>query len=159
MRGVQDVHDDRDPAPDEVIRTFAPDARSVRDARAFVTLVLERARDSDDVIMRAVMIVSELAGNAVLHAATDYSVCITRQGDTVRGEVADANRQLPRRADRPRDVGGRGLVIVAAAADRWGMEPEPDGKVVWFEIDEPIDGPGAGDGRAEASGLRTSPGG
>ncbi|MFN8028655.1 MAG: ATP-binding protein [Acidimicrobiia bacterium] len=136
MRGVQDVHDEQEVVRDAATRRFAPDARSVRDARAFVTDVLEQAHDTDDVIMRAVMIVSELAGNAVLHAATTYAVRIGRRGDTVRGEVADANGQLPRRASRPRETGGRGLLIVAAAADRWGVRREAGGKIVWFEIDE-----------------------
>ncbi|MGW2110564.1 ATP-binding protein, partial [Streptomyces sp. NPDC001948] len=33
------------------------------------------------------------------------------------------------------DEGGRGLVLVDAVTDKWGVEPRPDGrgKTVWFE--------------------------
>lgn len=31
-------------------------------------------------------------------------------------------------------LGGRGLPLVAALADRWGWEPLPHGKRVWFEV-------------------------
>jgi hypothetical protein len=36
----------------------------------------------------------------------------------------------------PDDESGRGLLIVAALADRWGSEPyPPSGKTVWAECD------------------------
>jgi hypothetical protein len=37
----------------------------------------------------------------------------------------------------PHDEHGRGLAIVAAYTDRWGFNPTPDGKAVWFICTEP----------------------
>lgn len=34
----------------------------------------------------------------------------------------------------PTAVTGRGLLLISAVSDRWGVEPSPDGKVVWFEL-------------------------
>jgi hypothetical protein len=32
---------------------------------------------------------------------------------------------------------GRGLSVIAAVADRWGIDPRPDGKTLWFAFDRP----------------------
>ncbi|MCX4772781.1 ATP-binding protein [Streptomyces sp. NBC_01285] len=44
------------------------------------------------------------------------------------------------------DEGGRGLVLVAAVADKWGVEVRRDGggKTVWFECLAAAPGAGAG---------------
>lgn len=127
-------------------RRFPADARSVRDARRFVQRAL--AHD-DDLATRAALIVSELAGNAVVHASSPYTVRIAVDPVVVRGEVRDGDHHLPApgrtTAARAFDGrGGRGLVIVEAMADRWGARPdEHGGKVVWFELDVPGGGHGA----------------
>lgn len=141
-------------------RRFPPDGRSVRDARMFVHHFLgshdfvgsrAAAVDEDDELAgRVALIVSELAGNAVVHAASPYTVRIEDHDGVIRGEVRDDDRHLPfprstsvPRAPRasggttvPGAHGGRGLVIVDAMADRWGAEPDGHGgKIVWFEVD------------------------
>ncbi|WP_442270827.1 hypothetical protein [Streptomyces sp. M-16] len=41
----------------------------------------------------------------------------------------------------PGSEGGRGLVVVAAVADRWGVEEGPSPcKAVWVELDLPGEG-------------------
>ncbi len=126
-------------------RRFPPDGRSVRDARMFVQEVLGSAIAYDEELAsRAALIVSELAGNAVVHAGSPYTVRIEAHGAVVRGEVRDEDRHLPTprstKAARPSGGdgghGGRGLVIVGAMADRWGAEADGHGgKIVWFELD------------------------
>ncbi|WP_328326157.1 MULTISPECIES: ATP-binding protein [unclassified Streptomyces] len=57
-------------------------------------------------------------------------------GRGVRVEVADGCPQLPSAAVGDElDEGGRGLVLVEALTDSWGVEPRSDGcgKTVWFE--------------------------
>jgi two-component sensor histidine kinase len=82
-----------------------------------------------------VLLVSELVTNAVVHAACDVRLRVTA-GSPVRVEVHDENPEPPRaRAREPLEVGGFGLVIVESVASRWGVEPQPTGKVVWFELD------------------------
>jgi hypothetical protein len=53
--------------------------------------------------------------------------------------VEDANPTLPEPGE-PVDLGaegGRGLRIVAALAQRWGVDTTGTGKVIWFELDLP----------------------
>lgn len=54
----------------------------------------------------------------------------------MRVEIADGSDEPPvvQQPD-PWASGGRGLMLVEALADRWGYEPLPHGKVVWFELD------------------------
>ncbi|MFE7105321.1 ATP-binding protein [Streptomyces sp. NPDC057575] len=54
----------------------------------------------------------------------------------MRVEVADSCRDVPRVVVGDElDEGGRGLVLVDAVTDKWGVEPRRDGrgKTVWFE--------------------------
>ncbi|WP_203729697.1 ATP-binding protein [Streptomyces sp. SID12501] len=89
--------------------------------------------------------VAELAANAALHGRVqgrDFQVALTLDTatGTVRIAVADARgEQLPLlRADFATPVdseSGRGLLLVAGLADRWGREPyPPGGKTVWAEV-------------------------
>ena len=134
-------------------RRFPPDARSVREARHFVQGVLS---DDEDLAANAALVVSELAGNAVVHTTSSFTVRIAVGRAVVRGEVADGDRHLPVvgsiAARAFAGPGGRGLVIVDAVSARWGARPDGHGgKVVWFELDVPRRVPGAGN-----SGLRNS---
>ncbi|MFG2406921.1 ATP-binding protein [Streptomyces brevispora] len=57
-------------------------------------------------------------------------------GEGVRVEVADGCPKVPRMAEgEVLDEGGRGLVLVDAVTDKWGVEVRRDGggKTVWFE--------------------------
>ncbi|MFB0627856.1 ATP-binding protein [Streptomyces sp. AB3(2024)] len=89
------------------------------------------------------LVVGELAANAVTHGRVpgrNFQVVLSRAGRVLRIEVVDARRDripLPRDADAGSE-GGRGLVLVAAVADRWGVEEGPPPcKAVWVELDLP----------------------
>jgi len=116
---------------------------AVRQARAVVDRVA--AGMPGDVGFRARVAVSELVANSVEHAAGTASdrvgLSVFRPGPVIRVEVRDrggrfdgAPRAVPGRA-----TSGRGLRLVDALVDRWGVEHE-DGNLVWFEIDEPSGG-------------------
>lgn len=78
---------------------------------------------------------SELVTNAVLHGREPIDLCVRVDGDVLRVEVRDANPVSPSFSMLdPTAVTGRGLMLISSAADRWGVDPEPDGKVVWFEL-------------------------
>jgi hypothetical protein len=54
----------------------------------------------------------------------------------VRVEVRDRSTVLPEAHDTgPLEPGGLGLSVVETLAARWGVDPLPDGKTVWFELD------------------------
>jgi anti-sigma regulatory factor (Ser/Thr protein kinase) len=86
----------------------------------------------------AVVVASELATNAVVHAGTTYAVELY-VGDPVRIEVTDSGPPaplfvLPVRRRRPQGDGGWGLAIVAGLASKWGVDWLEGGKIVWAEV-------------------------
>jgi len=112
---------------------FDPVAASVAQARHLVGAL--RAGLRPDVFDRVELIVSEMASNAVRHAKTVFDVSVTVDS-VVRVEVHDASRQPPQqRHPLPVEATGRGLMIVAAFAGRWGWEQTPAGKLVWAEVE------------------------
>ena len=115
--------------------TLPPDTRSPWQARRFVTDVLADEA-SEPVASTVALLVSEMVTNAVLHARTEITVSVEYQGDWLRVEVADSSPVGPTvRNFTTQAATGRGLQLVEELADRWGTEPSPDGKVVWFEVD------------------------
>jgi anti-sigma regulatory factor (Ser/Thr protein kinase) len=126
--------DAQGPGEGHLERDFLAMTESVRGARRFV-LSAGWSRDKDT-NLRIETLVSELATNAVLHARTPFHVAVIRTGDQLRVSVTDASREQPvKRSYAPTQPTGRGLRIVDALADRWGVDDEADGKTVWFEID------------------------
>jgi anti-sigma regulatory factor (Ser/Thr protein kinase) len=82
--------------------------------------------------------VSELATNSLRHAGSDFRVHVERDDGQVRVAVSDSGPGQPfLRSPHPREPTGRGLRIVQALADDWGVAPLHDGrgKVVWFAVD------------------------
>ena len=79
--------------------------------------------------------VSELVTNAVLHGREPITVRILVTGECLRVEVHDGSAISPSFSMLdPTAVTGRGLMLISAASDRWGVEPEASGKQVWFEL-------------------------
>jgi PAS domain S-box-containing protein len=123
--------------------SFDPVGRSVATARAFVRDTLQGWGYSD-VVDDAVVLTSELVTNAVVHAGTSADVLCLRSEDGVRVEVADRypEREVPiqgagRAIANLDSENGRGLLLCAALASRWGVEYTPTHKTVWFQLDLP----------------------
>ncbi|GGZ79764.1 hypothetical protein GCM10010389_16770 [Streptomyces echinoruber] len=90
------------------------------------------------VVDEAQLCVSELVSNVVTHVGrgTPAGLAVSVDGARLRIEVHDPDvRALPAvvRADAESE-GGRGLALVDAVAERWGVQPGPDGKVTWCEL-------------------------
>jgi anti-sigma regulatory factor (Ser/Thr protein kinase) len=78
---------------------------------------------------------TELVTNAVLHGRAPMTVQIDLDADCLRVAVVDGSAVSPSFSLLdPTAVTGRGLLLVAAVADRWGVEPEAQGKTVWMEL-------------------------
>jgi anti-sigma regulatory factor (Ser/Thr protein kinase) len=109
----------------------APDG--VRDARAFVASALRGAEPN--AVDAAVLMVSELATNAVVHTASPFTIGVDRSDHEVRISVTDQGVGTPRlRHAASTDTDGRGLGIVAAFAIAWGVDQRSDSKTVWFTV-------------------------
>lgn len=95
------------------------------------------------------LITAELSANAVRHGhvpGRDFHLQLTLAEGTFRIEVTDtrAERQPPSTppALDSASESGRGLHLVAALADDWGVTPRPaaPGKTVWAELRVPTGG-------------------
>ncbi|AEM87546.1 ATP-binding protein [Streptomyces violaceusniger] len=91
----------------------------------------------------AVLVVAELAANAVLHGRVpgrDFGVRLTydERVGVLEIEVSDTHEKCPvPKAPTSDDEEGRGLLLVEALADRWGIrERRGPGKTVWARITE-----------------------
>ena len=121
-----------------VTLSYEPLAANVREARHFVTEHLAAQGASEPVQETAALLVGEVAANAVLHAASEFTVVVASSGgDLVRVEVCDHDPQMPTcKMPQPGEVSGWGMHLVDKLARSWGVESIPgDGKCVWFEID------------------------
>ena len=121
-----------------------PLPRSAGEARRFIGQFCSAAEMPEELCQAAALIVSELVTNAVIHGRTSATVQVHRPADLLRVSVRDDNPILPAAGAAPNlsAESGRGLTIVAALADRWGVETVDGGKAIWFELEV-----GNGDGR------------
>ncbi|QTE00296.1 ATP-binding protein [Streptomyces cyanogenus] len=96
----------------------------------------------------ATQIVAELAANAATHGRVpgrDFQLLLYVVGGTLRIEVTDTRGDRLPRLTSPADEGesGRGLLLVAALADRWGVtQGRHPRKTVWAEVTLPPPEPG-----------------
>ncbi|MET8412708.1 ATP-binding protein [Streptomyces sp. NPDC005195] len=121
-------------------RFFRRERRAVPAARRFAreTLAgwgLVGAGRGDDVLL----CVSELATNALVHGVPPgrhFRVFLRYAGDggVLRVEVHDSGGGVPRPVDGAAGEGGRGLLLVAALSDSWGVAERDPGKAVWCEF-------------------------
>ena len=117
-----------------------PTPTSPRTAREFVSAhVRDLASSIRDTVL---LLTSELVTNGVLHARTALVLGVTTGADEVMVSVADDNTlhptQPPPDFDRP---SGRGLRLLDALADEWGVSDNSDGKIVWFTVPRVQGGP------------------
>lgn len=114
-------------------RDFRGEASSVASARWFVT---EVAGAWGVPLGDAVLMVSELATNAVIHAHSPFTVVISCTTEVLRVEVHDSDptAPLPGTAVDQEATSGRGLMLVVTLARRWGYQSTGAGKTVWFEV-------------------------
>lgn len=118
------------------LKSIAPTRRAVRERLARCGVV-----DTAD----AELMVSELVGNAILHAATPIRVAVRCTEEKALVEVQDGSSVMPEaRGHEPMRPGGHGLRIVDALSVRWGVRPcDTGGKIVWFEVTPSTPAPGA----------------
>lgn len=122
--------------PDVWSATLPPSSASVGAARHFTRDAL-RGMGAAEAEESATLLVSELTTNAVIHARTPLRLSIRRSSGVVRVEVRDDDPTPPRAiSPDPLEAGGRGIQMVEAVADKWGVNRNERGKTVWFELDD-----------------------
>jgi anti-sigma regulatory factor (Ser/Thr protein kinase) len=108
---------------------------SVADARRFVADVLESAGALSQT-WTAMQVVSELATNAVVHARTGFVVRLTYDDARIRIAVTDRKpfARAVRRRFSSETTTGRGLRLVDALGEAWGVDETDTAKTVWCDL-------------------------
>jgi anti-sigma regulatory factor (Ser/Thr protein kinase) len=112
--------------------------RAVSVVRGRVRAVLAEWGLPPDVTMDALLVVSELLTNALVHALPPATlrlswVCVDERR-ALRVEVTDAGRALPARQSADPDEHGRGIAIVTALSARYGIRVHTGGITCWADL-------------------------
>lgn len=131
------------PEPRRYLGRFPGDLAAVKDARDWLSRRLALSRVPDSPAHDALLILSELATNVLLHApaetrGTAFLVSVFVSGNCLRisvrangGAPAPILRPVP---PTPEAEHGRGLFLVNALATTWGAEHTRQGQAVYFTL-------------------------
>jgi sigma-B regulation protein RsbU (phosphoserine phosphatase) len=121
---------------EQLATTLPPDGRSAGRARRAIEAALDDAGLAG-FTDEALLLVTELVTNAVVHAGTDMDLRIDTAPGWLRVEVMDQSPgSLPLVTGVPAETreGGRGLFLLEALATEWGTRHFGFGKSVWFVL-------------------------
>jgi anti-sigma regulatory factor (Ser/Thr protein kinase) len=119
-------------------KVFVPTAEAIAAARAFVAEALRTWGAMPPLIDDAMLMTSEMATNALVHAHSPFRISVARTGGVISFAVQDATSRTPqKRKVDAHSAMGRGMGIVDALSSRWGCDVLPTGKVVWAELLSP----------------------
>ncbi len=124
----------------------AGESRAVGEARRFVRRHLLDWEVDDDRVDTAVLCLSELVTNAVIHTGAPsevrallddgvLTVTVRDRGSHRGARPTDPGADPAAELDDPLRVHGRGLQLVSALTSRWGSELDATGTTVWFVLD------------------------
>ncbi|WP_405139465.1 ATP-binding protein [Sphaerisporangium sp. NBC_01403] len=118
------------------------------------TLTNWQLAGSSDLTDDIVLATTEVLSNAVLYGLPPIQLTLRVSGEMLSAEVTDHGAGRPERSPEDDDSEhGRGLTIVEALSDEWGILPDRSGtgKTVWFrkKCHHPAEEPPEGDQPAE----------
>ena len=140
------MHEHGHPAPHALAappldwsRTFPASPGEAREARRFLSSILDGSPAADD----AVLCLSELVSNAIVHSHSrrpggTFTVSAQVNASFLRVEVHDGGGPWTQPVRSRDGAHGRGLLIVARLATAWGRTGDSEtGWTVWFTMDCP----------------------
>ncbi|AYN43446.1 PAS sensor protein [Streptomyces dangxiongensis] len=109
---------------------------AVRHARRFTRRTLRTWNVPRDTVDAALLVVSELVTNALVHTGGPVRLDLGLVNHRLRLAVADSS---PRSPVKPASIGweatgGRGILLVEAVSAAWGTIPVSGGKQVWADL-------------------------
>src|SRR5918994_2554174 len=127
--------------PTRIVRCYdlCPEPGSLRRARELVRVAC-RDWGAGEVADDAVVVASELVGNAVEHAGTLCRLTLTLDRRELTVAVRDGRQGTIRRLRpvEPLARRGRGLLLTAGVSRRWGVTEHEQGKTVWAVLPVPL---------------------
>jgi anti-sigma regulatory factor (Ser/Thr protein kinase) len=127
--------------PDERSEAFdlAPRSASAAEARHRTRAWLFRHSVEQGAAETAVLVISELVTNAVVHSGSGVIGCTLRLGPGFLNvevtDQGDGEREPAVREPAVDDVSGRGLLLVSTLAKAWGVTPAvTGGRTVWATL-------------------------
>jgi anti-sigma regulatory factor (Ser/Thr protein kinase) len=121
-------------------QVVSADLRCVRLAREFVRSTLTEWDVDPDTTHTAVLCVSELVTNAIIHTDAGCELRLVLLDAVLRVSVRDtgtATARLGSGSESVLAVRGRGLQLVDALSTRWGSELSASGLTVWCDLSVP----------------------
>jgi anti-sigma regulatory factor (Ser/Thr protein kinase) len=127
---------DDDPPILELELDPTPEAPSV--ARAAIVGFCQDCAVSSSALATAMLLVSEVVTNAVIHPDVKPPAPIRMRGgvtpEVIRVEITDRGSGFtPQPRDPSRSHGGYGLYLLDKEALRWGVRQD-EGNTLWFEV-------------------------
>ncbi|MCX4992994.1 serine/threonine-protein phosphatase [Streptomyces sp. NBC_00638] len=124
--------------PDGPLATVSTDLpavpESVPEGRAFLGKAMT-SWDCGPTADDARLLLSEILTNAVQHAQGPIGLHLCRTATDLTVEISDHSPHLPQpRTATEEEESGRGLILVRALADDWGVRPTDAGKTTWFTL-------------------------
>lgn len=137
LRTVRDVSSLEDTLP--AGHRLPADETAPALARQLLRGALHRLGVAEDGLDSALLCASEIVTNVIMHTARPSVLNIDASGEEVTVQIrhpragAQLPTEVPNQVD-PLEIAGRGLALVDAVADAWGVEQEPDHTCWWFRI-------------------------
>ena len=123
-----------EPEPRRIRVRLQPVPDACRQVRQLVVQACT-AWQRSDAASTAALVATELVANVVRHAHTTMEFTLGLRGNQLCLTVRDGSRRLPRPSDPAlSEIGGRGLRLVKALSDSWGVHSYDGGKVVWTHL-------------------------
>jgi PAS domain S-box-containing protein len=126
------------PTPHATASTdLTTEPQAVRAARRFVAATFcawPRLRTDDDLQDTALLLTSEIVTNAIRHGQGPINLRLRHVEQELTIEVTDHSTRQPQPHLLATGEAGRGLILVHALANTWGVRPINNGKTVWFTL-------------------------
>jgi len=112
-----------------------PEAAVTRQIRRTLRALLVGWGLAAEVVEDALLVVEELVTNVVDHARTRFLLAVRLTDQVLHVSVRDDATGLPElRPFDPDAARGRGLLVIASVAQRWGCDRHEHGKTVWADL-------------------------
>jgi hypothetical protein len=121
----------------ELCESFAADPFAPGEARRLLRSALREWGHRGELVDDAVLVLGELASNAVRHARSSFSVVVRLEPAALRLAVGDDEAARVGAENGMVAKPTHGLAVVDALAERWGVHDAGRGKIVWAELSLP----------------------